>query len=142
MSSMTLLKAIRITNTVRKFNFSASPSLFADMKRVQPAWSAPERTEEVKLELHNSLTRRKEEFVPQEGRRVTWYNCGPTVYDASHMGHARNYLSFDILRQSPFPPFRAFSAVQTQLVFDEWSVAIVPLSYNQFKLGCTTRDQY
>jgi cysteinyl-tRNA synthetase len=38
--------------------------------------------------------------VPQGGgKRVTWYNCGPTVYDASHMGHARTYLSFDILRR-------------------------------------------
>ena len=34
-----------------------------------------------------------------QGNRVTWYNCGPTVYDASHMGHARTYLSFDILRR-------------------------------------------
>ncbi len=33
------------------------------------------------------------------GNRVTWYNCGPTVYDASHMGHARTYLTFDILRR-------------------------------------------
>ncbi|XP_014388583.1 PREDICTED: cysteine--tRNA ligase, cytoplasmic [Myotis brandtii] len=38
-------------------------------------------------------------FVPQNGRRVTWYCCGPTVYDASHMGHARSYISFDILRR-------------------------------------------
>ena len=30
---------------------------------------------------------------------MTWYNCGPTVYDASHMGHARTYLTFDILRR-------------------------------------------
>ena len=38
--------------------------------------------------------------MPQNGgKRVTWYNCGPTVYDASHMGHARTYLSFDILRR-------------------------------------------
>lgn len=28
-------------------------------------------------------------FVPKRGRKVDWYNCGPTVYDASHMGHAR-----------------------------------------------------
>jgi cysteinyl-tRNA synthetase len=28
-------------------------------------------------------------FVPKKGRTVDWYNCGPTVYDASHMGHAR-----------------------------------------------------
>jgi len=45
------------------------------------------------------LTRKKEVFVPQSGKKVSWYNCGPTVYDASHMGHARTYLSFDILRR-------------------------------------------
>ncbi|PWN98315.1 hypothetical protein FA09DRAFT_308177 [Tilletiopsis washingtonensis] len=33
------------------------------------------------------------------GRSVTWYNCGPTVYDASHMGHARNYVTQDIIRR-------------------------------------------
>ncbi|XP_064401843.1 cysteine--tRNA ligase, cytoplasmic-like [Halichondria panicea] len=51
------------------------------------------------LKVYNSLTRRKEEFVPLSGRRVTWYSCGPTVYDASHMGHARSYITFDILRR-------------------------------------------
>uniref|UniRef100_A0A8C9JQX9 cysteine--tRNA ligase n=1 Tax=Panthera tigris altaica TaxID=74533 RepID=A0A8C9JQX9_PANTA len=38
-------------------------------------------------------------FIPQNGKKVTWYCCGPTVYDASHMGHARSYISFDILRR-------------------------------------------
>lgn len=32
-------------------------------------------------------------------RAVTWYICGPTVYDAAHVGHARNYLTFDIIRR-------------------------------------------
>lgn len=41
------------------------------------------------LRLYNSLTRQKERFVPANGNDVTWYSCGPTVYDASHMGHAR-----------------------------------------------------
>uniref|UniRef100_A0A8C4ETM4 Cysteine--tRNA ligase, cytoplasmic n=1 Tax=Dicentrarchus labrax TaxID=13489 RepID=A0A8C4ETM4_DICLA len=41
----------------------------------------------------------QEPFVPQKGNKVTWYSCGPTVYDASHMGHARSYISFDILRR-------------------------------------------
>uniref|UniRef100_A0A6I8NFM1 Cysteine--tRNA ligase, cytoplasmic n=1 Tax=Ornithorhynchus anatinus TaxID=9258 RepID=A0A6I8NFM1_ORNAN len=41
----------------------------------------------------------REVFVPQRGKKVTWYCCGPTVYDASHMGHARSYISFDILRR-------------------------------------------
>lgn len=50
------------------------------------------------LKLYNSLTRTKELFVPK-GRQVTWYNCGPTVYDASHIGHARLYVSVDVMRR-------------------------------------------
>lgn len=68
-------------------------------KRSQPAWNPPENKEVVELYLFNSLTRQKEKFVPQNGKRVLWYSCGPTVYDASHMGHARSYISFDILRR-------------------------------------------
>ncbi|XP_014218904.1 cysteine--tRNA ligase, cytoplasmic [Copidosoma floridanum] len=68
-------------------------------KRVQPSWSPPERKDGPSLKLYNSLTRQKEEFVPQHRNRVLWYSCGPTVYDASHMGHARTYISFDILRR-------------------------------------------
>jgi cysteinyl-tRNA synthetase len=40
-----------------------------------------------------------EEFVPQVGRTVTWYMCGPTVYSDSHLGHAKTYLCFDIIRK-------------------------------------------
>ncbi|KAJ8958328.1 hypothetical protein NQ318_017474 [Aromia moschata] len=68
-------------------------------KRVQPSWSPPNSVERPVLKLFNSLTRQKEVFVPISGKRVTWYSCGPTVYDASHMGHARSYITFDILRR-------------------------------------------
>uniref|UniRef100_A0A336KAQ1 Cysteine--tRNA ligase, cytoplasmic n=1 Tax=Culicoides sonorensis TaxID=179676 RepID=A0A336KAQ1_CULSO len=71
----------------------------ANMKRNQPTWQVHEEKTQVKLKLYNSLTRQKELFVPLNGRNVTWYSCGPTVYDASHMGHARSYISFDILRR-------------------------------------------
>jgi cysteinyl-tRNA synthetase len=49
--------------------------------------------------VSNSLTSRKDEFIPAEGKQVKWYICGPTVYDSSHLGHARTYLSFDIIRR-------------------------------------------
>ncbi|KAF8070794.1 tRNA synthetases class I (C) catalytic domain-containing protein [Lyophyllum atratum] len=66
----------------------------------QPAWNIPERASaEPALKIYNSLTRTKTEFVPRNGRHVKWYNCGPTVYDASHMGHARNYVTQDFLRR-------------------------------------------
>uniref|UniRef100_A0A8B9BER9 Cysteine--tRNA ligase, cytoplasmic n=2 Tax=Anser TaxID=8842 RepID=A0A8B9BER9_9AVES len=68
-------------------------------KRMQPPWTPPEGTKHSRLCLYNSLTRNKEIFQPQNGKKVTWYCCGPTVYDASHMGHARSYISFDILRR-------------------------------------------
>lgn len=51
------------------------------------------------LKLLNSLTGELEAFIPGNGRRVLWYTCGPTVYDSCHMGHARAYLTFDILRR-------------------------------------------
>ena len=49
------------------------------------------------LELYNSLTRNKEEFKPLEKSRVGIYVCGPTVYGHAHLGHAKSYVSFDIL---------------------------------------------
>lgn len=51
------------------------------------------------LRLFNSITNKMEEFIPQKGKRVTWYMCGPTVYSDSHLGHAKTYLCFDIIRK-------------------------------------------
>jgi cysteinyl-tRNA synthetase len=49
------------------------------------------------LQLYNSLTRRLEEFVPLHEGRVGIYVCGPTVYGHTHLGHAKSYVSFDVL---------------------------------------------
>jgi len=49
------------------------------------------------LQLHNTLTRRKEEFVPGDPGRVTMYVCGPTVYSYPHIGNARPAVVFDVL---------------------------------------------
>ena len=49
------------------------------------------------LRLHNSLTRRVEDFVPQDPARVTMYVCGPTVYNYVHIGNARPYVVFGLL---------------------------------------------
>jgi cysteinyl-tRNA synthetase len=49
------------------------------------------------LELYNSLSRRKEEFKPLVKGRVGIYVCGPTVYGHAHLGHAKSYVSFDVL---------------------------------------------
>jgi len=52
-----------------------------------------------KLKVLNSFTGEKEEFIPENPHEVLWYTCGPTVYDHSHMGHARTYMCFDIIRR-------------------------------------------
>ncbi|XP_040569551.1 cysteine--tRNA ligase, cytoplasmic [Lepeophtheirus salmonis] len=88
----------RLIRFLPKGSISASVIVRGMAKRVQPTWIAPERRNGDTLMLYNSLTKKKEEFLPS-GSSVTWYNCGPTVYDASHMGHARTYLTFDILRR-------------------------------------------
>lgn len=49
------------------------------------------------LNLYNSLTRRKEEFKPLKKGQVGIYVCGPTVYGHAHLGHAKSYVSFDVL---------------------------------------------
>ena len=49
------------------------------------------------MKLYNTLTRRKEEFVPVEEGKVKMYVCGPTVYGDAHLEHARPAITFDIL---------------------------------------------
>ena len=49
------------------------------------------------LHLHNSLTRARERFVPEDPAHVRLYVCGPTVYDLAHLGNARPVVVFDVL---------------------------------------------
>ncbi|MCH8333069.1 class I tRNA ligase family protein, partial [Candidatus Sumerlaeota bacterium] len=52
------------------------------------------------LVIYNTLTRGKEPFEPLDPgkKRITFYNCGPTVYDRFHIGNARNFVTTDIIR--------------------------------------------
>jgi cysteinyl-tRNA synthetase len=51
------------------------------------------------LRMYNSKSRDKEDFVPLEEGVVRMYVCGPTVYDDCHVGHARSYVAFDVIRR-------------------------------------------
>ena len=49
--------------------------------------------------LYNSLSRRKEEFIPNEPGKVSMYTCGPTVYHYAHIGNLRSYIMEDVLEK-------------------------------------------
>lgn len=51
------------------------------------------------MRIYNTLTRSKEEFVPLKRGEVTMYSCGPTVYNYFHIGNARPFIIFDVLRR-------------------------------------------
>lgn len=51
------------------------------------------------MQIYNTLTRKKEDFIPQNPGEVTMYVCGPTVYDIFHIGNARSFIMADIVRR-------------------------------------------
>ena len=51
------------------------------------------------IKIYNTQTRQKEEFRPLRDNEVRMYVCGPTVYDYTHIGHARTYIAFDVIRR-------------------------------------------
>ena len=51
------------------------------------------------IQIYNTLTKRKEEFVPIKKGEVSFYLCGPTVYDYFHIGNARAWIVFDVIRR-------------------------------------------
>lgn len=53
-----------------------------------------------KLSLYNTLTRKVETFTPRDAKEVTIYSCGPTVYDAPHIGNMRAYITADTLNRA------------------------------------------
>jgi cysteinyl-tRNA synthetase len=49
--------------------------------------------------IYNTKSKKKEEIIPYEANRIKAYVCGPTVYDYCHIGHAKSYISFDMLKR-------------------------------------------
>lgn len=100
---VTILSSVlrRLTTRPPLFKImSSSATISSSSACEQPKWilPTPERGE-CQLKVFNSMTRSLVPFIPAEGRLVRWYSCGPTVYDAAHIGHARNYMTFDIIRR-------------------------------------------
>ncbi len=52
------------------------------------------------MKIYNTLTRKVEEFIPNEEGHVSMYTCGPTVYHYAHIGNMRNYIGHDVLQRA------------------------------------------
>ncbi len=68
------------------------------------------------IRVHNTMTRTKEEFVPREPGKVAMYVCGPTVYNHIHIGNARTFLTFDVIRR--YLTWRGFDVTFVQNITD------------------------
>ena len=66
--------------------------------------------------IYNSLTKSKEDFKPLDGKTVKIYACGPTVYDLSHMGHARVYTIWDVIQR--YLRFKGYDVIYARNVTD------------------------
>lgn len=68
------------------------------------------------LSVYNSLTNKKEPFTEAHPGKVTMYVCGMTVYSDAHIGHARTYLSFDIIRR--YLQYKGYEVIYVQNITD------------------------
>jgi len=68
------------------------------------------------LTIYNSLTRTKELFVPLKKNTVRMYVCGMTVYSDAHIGHARTYVAFDVIRR--YLEYKGFTVTYVQNITD------------------------
>jgi cysteinyl-tRNA synthetase len=68
------------------------------------------------LHVYNTLIRKKTPFIPRNGTRVQLFVCGPTVYDYSHIGHARTYVAFDVIAR--YLRYRGYDVFYLQNITD------------------------
>jgi cysteinyl-tRNA synthetase len=68
------------------------------------------------LKIYNSLTRKKDEFTPVDKGKVKMYVCGMTVYSDAHIGHARTYFAFDVIRR--FLEYKGYDVTYVQNITD------------------------
>ena len=77
------------------------------------------------MKLFNTMSRRKEEFVPLEEGKVRMYVCGPTVYNLIHIGNARPMIAFDTVRR--YFEYKGFDLS----IFFQWSYGNDVLNANR-----------
>lgn len=106
---------------MRELGATPSPRFSPREKRpaeTQRVSSAPltEKATKMALKLYNTLSRKKEVFKPRKGKSVNMFVCGPTVYDYSHIGHARSYIVFDLIAK--YLRYKGYKVTYVQNITD------------------------
>lgn len=95
------------------------------------------------MQVFNTKVGGKEEFIPQEPGVIKAYVCGPTVYDYCHIGHARTYINFDVLKRYLEANGYAFYHVQNFTdVDDKITMKAAAAGIEPLKLAQTYIDEY
>jgi len=100
----------------------------------------------VALKLFNTRSGRKEPFKEPRGQDVRMYVCGPTVYDHSHLGHARSYIAFDVVRRYlEFSGYRVhhvqnFTDVEDVITKRAHAAGVEPLAYAEKYIAAYLED--
>ena len=68
------------------------------------------------MKVYNTMTRKKEQFTPNERKRIKMFVCGPTVYDKSHIGHGRTYIAFDVIAR--YLKYKGYTVFYLQNITD------------------------
>ncbi len=91
------------------------------------------------MKIYNSLTFQEEEFKPIRPNEISMYVCGPTVYDSSHLGHAKSAVAFDIIRR--YFKFKGYNVklVKNYTDIDDKIIARASERKIEIKILC---DQY
>ncbi len=95
------------------------------------------------LKVKNTLTAKKEPFKPIEKGKIRMYVCGPTVYGPGHIGHARTYIAFDIIRRYlEYRKFRVKYVVNITDVHDDMIKTANELGISIFELGKKYSEEF
>jgi len=98
------------------------------------------------LKVYNVLTRKKEEFIPQEENRVKMYACGITVSDNAHIGHAYQAVVFDVIRKYlrykgyDVIYVRNYTDVDDKIIINARNVGMNPIDYAEKFIDKTNKE--
>ena len=98
------------------------------------------------LKVYNVLTRKKEEFIPQEENKVKMYACGITVSDNAHIGHAYQAVVFDVIRKYlrykgyDVTYVRNYTDVDDKIIINARNVGMNPIDYAEKFIDKTNKE--